>query len=651
MRAMVQAAAIRGTPVLVRVPWNEPGAIMRALDAGAEGVIVPMVNTPDEARAAAGASRYPPLGFRSWGALRSGMAQPGFNPALGNEQTICLVMIETHEAVDNVEAILDVPGVDGVFVGPNDLAISHSGANEGAGRSAARRRDDRARRGRVRAPRRRRRHLVHAGPRTRAGGSRSGYSLLGLPVRRGPARRRDGAAARGRARRRRRAEVRSGEEGRAAAAPSRSDEGARRHGRGAAPRHDLHRASSRRATGCARSSSRTALDVSRGPIRDALLQLEREGLVVRRRQPRRGRRQPLASRPRRGLHPPARDRARRLQRGRRATPARTTGPDAGADRHLRAARRVVTVQRRPRSTSSSTTSSTAPRATSASYGCGRTCARRSTSSCSRGRTSGTRTSPGSWSKATASCWRDSRARRGAGAAGGGRARSDLVPARDRGVCGRRRRGPACRWMRAARRIVVTTEGARHCLEQLAALEADGAELVSRSRRRGRGRRGGARGRARGRVGRGRGRRAVHTRGARPDAQPARARQVRRGLRARRPRRRERSRRRGVHGAGRERRRGRGHDPRARARVPAQAARAGRGGPGQAHGARAGSPATSRSRPWASSASVRSALRSRGGSAASTAACSPWSRGRTSSSASATASSSSTSRPCCPPSTC
>jgi len=135
MRTMVQAAAIRGTPVLVRVAWNEPGAIMRALDAGADGVIVPMVNSAEEARAAAGASRYPPLGYRSWGPLRSGMAQPEFSPALGNEQTVCLVMIETAEAVERVEQILEVAGVDGVFVGPNDLAISHSGGNEDAGRS------------------------------------------------------------------------------------------------------------------------------------------------------------------------------------------------------------------------------------------------------------------------------------------------------------------------------------------------------------------------------------------------------------------------------------------------------------------------------------------------------------------------------------
>ncbi len=135
MRVMMQAAAIRGTPVVVRVPWNEPGAIMRALDAGASGVIVPMVNTPEEARAAATATRYPPHGIRSWGPLRSQMAQPGFDPALGNGQVVCLVMIETVEGYENLDAILDVPGVDGAFLGPNDLAISHSGSTEGAGTS------------------------------------------------------------------------------------------------------------------------------------------------------------------------------------------------------------------------------------------------------------------------------------------------------------------------------------------------------------------------------------------------------------------------------------------------------------------------------------------------------------------------------------
>ncbi len=135
MRLMVQAAAIRNTPVIVRVPWNEPGSIMRALDAGAEGVIVPMVNTAEDARQAAAAAHYPPLGIRSWGPLRSTMAQPGFNPSVGNAQAVCLVMIETVEAVANLESILDVPGVHGAFVGPNDLAISYTGSGEGAGRS------------------------------------------------------------------------------------------------------------------------------------------------------------------------------------------------------------------------------------------------------------------------------------------------------------------------------------------------------------------------------------------------------------------------------------------------------------------------------------------------------------------------------------
>ncbi len=135
MRLMVQAAAIRATPVLVRVPWNEPAAIMLALDAGADGVIVPMVNSAGEAASAVGACRYPPLGYRSWGPMRSVMAQPGFGAELGNEQTVCLVMVETLDAVEHVESILAVPGVDGVFVGPNDLAISHTGSNRGAGSS------------------------------------------------------------------------------------------------------------------------------------------------------------------------------------------------------------------------------------------------------------------------------------------------------------------------------------------------------------------------------------------------------------------------------------------------------------------------------------------------------------------------------------
>jgi 4-hydroxy-2-oxoheptanedioate aldolase len=130
LRAMIQAADIRRIPVIVRVPWNEDGSIMRALDDGAQGVIVPMINSPKEAQRAVSAARYPPLGHRSWGPLRTVLAQPGHTPGEGNERTICFVMIETVEAVEAVDAILDVPGVDGVFVGPNDLAISHRGTTQ-----------------------------------------------------------------------------------------------------------------------------------------------------------------------------------------------------------------------------------------------------------------------------------------------------------------------------------------------------------------------------------------------------------------------------------------------------------------------------------------------------------------------------------------
>jgi 4-hydroxy-2-oxoheptanedioate aldolase len=135
MRGMGQATAIRRTPTLVRVPWNDPAAIMRALDAGADGVIVPMVNSVEEARRAAFATRYPPKGYRSWGALRSGMAKRDFNPRWANSQCVCLVMIESVEAMDNLDDILDVPGVDGALVGPNDLSISHSGDTAGAASS------------------------------------------------------------------------------------------------------------------------------------------------------------------------------------------------------------------------------------------------------------------------------------------------------------------------------------------------------------------------------------------------------------------------------------------------------------------------------------------------------------------------------------
>jgi 4-hydroxy-2-oxoheptanedioate aldolase len=118
MLPMLQAITAGGVPSFVRVQWNEPGTIMKALDAGAGGVIVPMVNSPEEARSVVGACRYPPHGFRSMGPTRA--------RTLGGDWRlpICVVMIETVEAVKRADEILAVPGVDAVFVGPNDLAVS-----------------------------------------------------------------------------------------------------------------------------------------------------------------------------------------------------------------------------------------------------------------------------------------------------------------------------------------------------------------------------------------------------------------------------------------------------------------------------------------------------------------------------------------------
>ena len=118
--------ALHGTPAagVVRVAWNAPEQIMRVLDLGAEGVVVPMVNDAAEARRAADACRYAPAGTRSWGPLW-GDVRRGFPEADdGDRLATCIVMIETAAGLDNIEEIVRVPGVHAVYVGPNDLALS-----------------------------------------------------------------------------------------------------------------------------------------------------------------------------------------------------------------------------------------------------------------------------------------------------------------------------------------------------------------------------------------------------------------------------------------------------------------------------------------------------------------------------------------------
>jgi 4-hydroxy-2-oxoheptanedioate aldolase len=124
MVPMIQALAVSRTPTFVRVPWNEPGAIMRALDLGAVGVIVPMVNDVASARAAIGACRYAPDGYRSYGPTRAGLLGGDAPTDVVNRLVVCALMIETPEALANLDAILETPGVDAVFVGPQDLRVS-----------------------------------------------------------------------------------------------------------------------------------------------------------------------------------------------------------------------------------------------------------------------------------------------------------------------------------------------------------------------------------------------------------------------------------------------------------------------------------------------------------------------------------------------
>jgi 4-hydroxy-2-oxoheptanedioate aldolase len=115
MLALLDAIAAAGVAPLVRVGRNDPWIIGRALDRGAHGVIVPMVDDAGQAAAAVAACRYAPAGVRSFGALRGGP-----DPA-----PLCLVMVETRTAVAHVDAIAATPGLDGIYVGPSDLALTY----------------------------------------------------------------------------------------------------------------------------------------------------------------------------------------------------------------------------------------------------------------------------------------------------------------------------------------------------------------------------------------------------------------------------------------------------------------------------------------------------------------------------------------------
>ena len=132
MRAVPLIAAA-GKPALVRIPVGDFASASRFLDAGVSGVIAPMINTIEDARRLAAFTKFPPVGERSWGP-QGALALSGLQPAAyfqrANELTVAFAMVETREALDIIDDILAVPGIDGVFIGPSDLSIALSGGRE-----------------------------------------------------------------------------------------------------------------------------------------------------------------------------------------------------------------------------------------------------------------------------------------------------------------------------------------------------------------------------------------------------------------------------------------------------------------------------------------------------------------------------------------
>lgn len=124
MVGMLQAVSTTATVPVVRVPWLEPGIIMKTLDAGAYAVICPMVNTREDAQKFVAWSSYAPKGTRSFGPVRALLYGGADYPQHANETIVRFAMIETAQALDNLDAILSVEGLDAVYIGPSDLSLS-----------------------------------------------------------------------------------------------------------------------------------------------------------------------------------------------------------------------------------------------------------------------------------------------------------------------------------------------------------------------------------------------------------------------------------------------------------------------------------------------------------------------------------------------
>ncbi len=121
---MLTAISTTAVTPFVRVPWNEPSMIMKVLDAGAYGVIVPMVSNRGEAERAGAACRYPPVGMRSNGPNRALLYGGADYQKNADREMACVVMIETAEGIQKMDEIVSTPGVDAVYIGPTDLALA-----------------------------------------------------------------------------------------------------------------------------------------------------------------------------------------------------------------------------------------------------------------------------------------------------------------------------------------------------------------------------------------------------------------------------------------------------------------------------------------------------------------------------------------------
>jgi 4-hydroxy-2-oxoheptanedioate aldolase len=124
MVQMLQAVSTTDTVPVVRVPWLEPGILMKTLDAGAYGVICPMVNTREDAQKLVAWTHYQPRGTRSFGPVRALLYGGADYPQHANDTIVAFAMIETAQALDNLDAILSVEGLDAIYIGPSDLSLA-----------------------------------------------------------------------------------------------------------------------------------------------------------------------------------------------------------------------------------------------------------------------------------------------------------------------------------------------------------------------------------------------------------------------------------------------------------------------------------------------------------------------------------------------